>query len=68
VILSEEKELTSDGIKKINYKQIDKKQKEIETEKHNMRTVEDSLTELETMRFVFSTINDKERLRERCDR
>ncbi len=66
--MSEEKELTSDGIKKIIYKQIDKKRKEIETEKHNMRMVEDNLTELETTRFVFSTINDKERLRERCDR
>jgi len=31
--LSEEKELTSDEIKKIIYKQIDKKRKEIETEK-----------------------------------
>ena len=66
--MSEEKELTSDEIKKIIYKQIDKKRKEIEIEKHNVRMVEDNPTQLETTRFVFSTINDKERLRERCDR
>lgn len=31
------------------YKEIQKKQKQVDSEKHNMRIVEDNLTELETM-------------------
>jgi hypothetical protein len=66
VILSEEKELTSHEIKKMICKQIDKKQKEIDPEKHNMRIVEDNLTELETIQFILSMITDEKRLRERA--
>ena len=44
---------------KIIYKQIEKKQREIDPEKHNIRLVEDNLTELETMQFIISIITDK---------
>ena len=50
------------------YKEIDKKQKQIDPEKHNMRIVKDNLTELETMQFILSMITDEEQLRKRRDR
>ena len=58
------KELTVNEIKNMIYQQIEKKQKQIDPAKHNIRIVEDSLTELETMQFILSMITDEERLRE----
>jgi hypothetical protein len=60
-----QKELTSDEIKKMIYKQIDKKQKQVDPTKHNMRIVENNLTELETMQFILSMIIDEEQLSKR---
>jgi hypothetical protein len=60
-----QKELSSDEIKKMIYKQIDKKQKQVDPTKHNMRIVENNLTELETMQFILSMIIDEEQLRKR---
>ena len=64
--MKKRKELTVDDIKKMIYKEVDKKQKEIDPEKHNMRIVEDNLTELETIQFILSMITDEKRLRERA--
>jgi len=47
--LQKRKELTVDDIKKMIYKEIDKKQKQIDPEKHNMRIVEDNLIQLLTI-------------------
>ena len=47
------------------YKEIEKKQKQVYPAKHNMRIVEDNLTELETMQFIISIIIDEEQLRKR---
>jgi hypothetical protein len=60
-----EKELTIDEVKKMIYKEIQKKQKQVDPAKHNMRIVENNMTELETMQFILSMITDEERLRER---
>jgi hypothetical protein len=46
------------------YQQIKKKQKQVDPAKHNIRIVEDSLTELETMQYILNMITDEERLRE----
>jgi len=40
--LQKRKELTVDDIKKMIYKENDKKQKQIDPEKHNIRIVEDT--------------------------
>jgi hypothetical protein len=58
-----QKELAANEIKKMIYKQIEKKQKEIDPAKHNMRMVEDNLAELETMQFIQSMIIDEQRRR-----
>ena len=60
-----EKELTIDEVKKMICKQIEKRQKQVDPAKHNMRIVENNMTELETMQFILSMITDEERLRER---
>ena len=60
-----EKELTVDEIKKMIYKEIQKKQKQVDPEKFNMRIVEDNLTEVETLQFVLAMIIDEERVRKR---
>jgi hypothetical protein len=41
------------------YKEIEKKQKQVDPEKHNMRIVEDNITEVETMQFILSMIMDE---------
>ena len=40
------------------YKEIEKKQKQVDPAKHNMRMVEDNPTEQETMQFILSMIID----------
>jgi hypothetical protein len=62
---SKEKGLTCDDIKKMIYKAIDKKKTQVDPKIHNMRIVENSLTELETMQFILAMITDEERRRER---
>ena len=59
------KELTVSDIKKIIYKQIKKKQKQVDPEKFNMRIVEDNLAEVEAMQFIFAMIIDEENRRKR---
>jgi hypothetical protein len=58
-----QKELAANEIKKMIYKQIEKKQNEIDPAKHYMRMVEDNLTELEKMQFIQSMIIDEQRRR-----
>ena len=64
VLLSKEKRLTSIELKKMIYKEIEKKQKQVDPTKHNMRIVDDNLPEVETMQFILTMITDEERLRE----
>ena len=64
-LLQRRKELTVDDIKKMIYKEIQKKQKVVDPEKFNMRIVEDNLAEVETMQFILAMIIDEERLRKR---
>ena len=40
------------------YKEIDKKQKQVDPQIHNMRIVEDNLKQLETMQFILAIITD----------
>ena len=47
------------------YKEIEKKELAGDPKIHNMRIVEDNLTELETMQFILAMITDEERRRER---
>jgi hypothetical protein len=47
------------------YKEIQKKQKQVDPEKFNMRIVEDNLTEVETLQFVLAMIIDEKRVRKR---
>ena len=63
---SKEKGLTCDEIKKMICKEIDKKKTEVDPKIHNMRIVEDNLTQLEMMQFIFAMITDEERRMERC--
>lgn len=60
-----QRELTAGEIKKMIYKEIEKKQKQVDPAKHNLRIVEDNLTELETMQFILGMITDEEQLRKR---
>jgi hypothetical protein len=64
-LLKTKEKLTSDEIKKMIYKEIDKKQKEVDPQIHNMRMVEDNLTQLETLQFILAMITDEERRSER---
>lgn len=63
--MQKRKELTVDDIKKMIYKEIEKKQKQLDPDKHNMRIMEDNLTEVETLQFVLTMVMDEERLRKR---
>jgi len=57
------KELTVDEVKKMIYKEIEKKQKQVDPEKFNMRIVEDNLAELEAIQFILAMIIDEENRR-----
>jgi hypothetical protein len=51
---------TVDDTKKMNYKEIQKKQKQVDPGKFNMRIVEDTLAELEAMQQILAMIMDEE--------
>lgn len=57
--------MTVDNIKKMIYKEIEKKQKQVDPEKFNMRIVEDNLAEVEAMQQILAMIIDEEILRKR---
>ncbi|HEY7079796.1 MAG TPA: hypothetical protein VH500_08850 [Nitrososphaeraceae archaeon] len=57
------KELTVDEVKKMIYKEIEKKQKQVDPEKFNMRIVEDNLAEVEAIQFILAMIIDEENRR-----
>ena len=59
------KELTVDQVKKMIYKEIEKKKKAVDPGKFNMRIVEDTLAELEAMQQILSMIMDEEIRRKR---
>jgi len=63
---AKEKGLTCDEIKKMIYKETDKKKTEVDPKIHNIRIVEDNLTQLETMQIILAMITDEERRMERC--
>jgi hypothetical protein len=50
-------------VKKMIYKEIEKKQKQVDPEKFNVRIVEDNLTEVEAMQFILAMIIDEENRR-----
>jgi len=54
---------TVDDIKKMNYKEIQKKQKQVDPDKFNMRIVEDTLAELEATQQILAMIMDEENRR-----
>jgi hypothetical protein len=56
-------QLTGDDIKAMIQRRIDKKQKEINPHKQNLREVEDHLTVLEALQCALSLITDEEELR-----
>jgi hypothetical protein len=61
----ESNELTVAEVKKMIYKEIQKKQKQVDPEKFNMRIVEDNLAEdnlaeVEAMQFILAMIIDEE--------
>ena len=60
-----EKELTVAEVKKMIYKEIQKKQKQVDPEKFNMRIVEDNLAEVEAMQQIHAMIIDEELRRKR---
>ena len=45
------------------YKEIQKKQKQVDPEKFNMRIVEDNLAEVEAIQFILTMIIDEENRR-----
>ncbi len=47
------------------YKEIQKKQKQVDPEKFNMRIVEDNLAEVEAMQQIYAMILDEEQRRKR---
>ena len=55
-----QKELTVDEVKKMIYKEIEKKKKAVDPAKSNMRIVEDNLAELEAMQQILAMIMDEE--------
>jgi hypothetical protein len=59
------KELTVDEVKKMIYKEIQKKQKRVDPEKFNIRIVEDNLAEVEAMQQIHAMIIDEELRRKR---
>ena len=60
-----QKELTIDEVKKMIYKEIQKKQKAVDPGKFNMRIVEDNLAEVEAMEQILAMIMDEEIRRKR---
>jgi hypothetical protein len=56
-------ELTVAEVKKLIYKEIQKKQKQVDPEKLNMRIVEDNLAEVDAMQFILAMIIEEERQR-----
>jgi uncharacterized protein YdhG (YjbR/CyaY superfamily) len=58
--LQKQKELTVSDIKKMIYKEIQKKQMQVDPEKFNMRIVEDNLAEVEAMQQMLAMIIDEE--------
>jgi hypothetical protein len=60
-----QKELTVDEVKKMIYKEIEKKKKAVDPGKFNMRIVEDALAELEAMQQILAMIMDEEIRRKR---
>jgi hypothetical protein len=59
------KELTVAEVKKMIYREIQKKKKSVDPEKFNMRIVEDRLAEEEAMHQIYAMILDEELRRKR---
>ena len=57
--------LTVSEVKKMIYKEIQKKQKTVDPDKFNMRIVEDNLAEVEAMQLLLAMILDEELRRKR---
>jgi len=62
---SKSKALTVAEVKKMIYKEIQKKQKTVDPEKFNMRIVEDNLAEVEAIQQIYAMILDEELRRKR---
>jgi hypothetical protein len=62
---SKSKELTLAEVKKMIYKEIQKKQKQVDPEKFNTRIVEDNLAEVEAMQQILAMIIDEEQRRKK---
>jgi hypothetical protein len=62
---SKTKELTVAEVKKMIYKEIQKKQKAVDPEKFNTRIVEDNLAEVEAIQQIYAMILDEENRRKR---
>jgi hypothetical protein len=60
-----QKELTIAEVKKMIYKEIEKKKKAVDPGKFNMRIVEDNLAEVEAMQQILAMIMDEEIRRKR---
>ena len=60
-----QKELTIAEVKKMIYKEIEKKKKAVDPGKFNMRIVEDNLAEVEAMQQIHAMIIDEELRRKR---
>jgi hypothetical protein len=60
-----QKELTVAEVKKMIYKEIQKKQKQVDPEKFNMRIVEENLAEVEAIQQIYAMILDEENRRKR---
>jgi hypothetical protein len=60
-----QKELTIAEVKKMIYKEIEKKKKAVDPAKSNMRIVEDNLAEVEAMQQILAMIMDEEIRRKR---
>jgi hypothetical protein len=52
-------------VKKMIYKEIQKKQEAVDPEKFNMRIVEDNLAEVEAIQQIYAMILDEENRRKR---
>ena len=60
-----QKELTIAKVKKMIYKEIEKKKKAVDPGKFNMRIVEDNLAEVEAMQQILAMVTDEEIRRKR---
>ena len=65
--MQKRKELTVQDIKKMIHKEIQKKQKQVDPEKFNMRIVEDNMTEVEAMQQILAMIMDELRRKRQTD-